>query len=119
MYSRIRSGFALRGTPNKSPALCLALLLVVELSVRIWSIVLVKLKNGPYGPFCNLMGRVTRFELATFGTTNQRSNQLSYTRQTFRVCALFLFARLRQGFGGHSIFLIVRSARNNENRWWS
>ena len=28
------------------------------------------------------MGRVTRFELATPGTTNQCSNQLSYTRQT-------------------------------------
>ena len=73
----------LRGTPNKSPALRLALLLVVELSVRIWSPVLVKLKNGPYGPFFDLMGRVTRFELATFGTTNRRSNQLSYTRHNF------------------------------------
>ena len=31
VYSRIRSGYALRGTPNKSPALRLALLLVVEL----------------------------------------------------------------------------------------
>ena len=28
------------------------------------------------------MGRATRFELATFGTTNRRSNQLSYARQT-------------------------------------
>ncbi len=28
------------------------------------------------------MGRVTGFEPATFGTTNQRSNQLSYTRHT-------------------------------------
>ncbi len=26
------------------------------------------------------MGRATRFELATFGTTNRRSNQLSYAR---------------------------------------
>ena len=32
------------------------------------------------------MGRVTRFELATFGTTNRRSNQLSYTRHT--VCTI-------------------------------
>ena len=97
MYSRIRSGFALRGTPNKSPALRLALLLVVELSVRIWSVVLVKLKNGPDGPFFDLMGRVTRFELATFGTTNQRSNQLSYTRHNFcaQCCAfMFLFSPL-------------------------
>ena len=31
----------------------------------------------------NFMGRVTRFELATFGTTNRRSNQLSYTRHNF------------------------------------
>ena len=90
MYSRIRSPVTLcvpwlRGTPNKSPALCLALLLVVELSVRIWSPVLVKLKNGPFGPFFDLMGRVTRFELATFGTTNRRSNQLSYTRHNFCV----------------------------------
>ena len=61
VYSRIRSSVTLcvtqlRGTPNKSPALCLALLLVVELAVRIWSVVLVKLKNGPYGPFFDLMG---------------------------------------------------------------
>ena len=41
----------------------------------------------PVWAFLNLMGRVTRFELATFGTTNQRSNQLSYTRHNF--CALF------------------------------
>ena len=33
----------------------------------------------------NFMGRVTRFELATFGTTNRRSNQLSYTRHNFWV----------------------------------
>ena len=33
----------------------------------------------------NFMGRVTRFELATFGTTNRRSNQLSYTRHNFLV----------------------------------
>ncbi len=33
----------------------------------------------------NFMGRVTRFELATFGTTNRRSNQLSYTRHNFCV----------------------------------
>ena len=34
VYSRIRSGFALCGTPNKSPALRLALLLVVKLAVN-------------------------------------------------------------------------------------
>lgn len=28
----------------------------------------------------NLMGRMMRFELTTSGTTNQRSNQLSYIR---------------------------------------
>ncbi len=28
----------------------------------------------------NLMGRMKRFELSTSGTTNQRSNQLSYIR---------------------------------------
>ena len=37
----------------------------------------------PFWAFSNLMGRATRFELATFGTTNRRSNQLSYARQTF------------------------------------
>ena len=29
-----------------------------------------------------LMGRITGLEPATFGTTNQRSNQLSYIRHT-------------------------------------
>ena len=51
-------------------------------------------KSGPYqiklNPTVlvglNFMGRVTRFELATFGTTNRRSNQLSYTRHT--VCTI-------------------------------
>ena len=42
----------------------------------------VKRKNGSADPFSCLMGRVTRFELATPGTTNQCSNQLSYTRHT-------------------------------------
>lgn len=32
-----------------------------------------------------MMGRITGLEPATFGTTNQRSNQLSYIRHT--VCA--------------------------------
>ena len=42
-------------------------------------------KNAPgWGTFL-FMGRVTRFELATFGTTNRRSNQLSYTRHNFCV----------------------------------
>lgn len=54
----------------------------------------IKLKNGPDGPFLNLMGRATRFELATFGTTNRRSNQLSYARQTFYAFALSV--RLRR-----------------------
>ena len=68
---------ALGGRPR------LALLLIVELADTIsliWSHDLVKLENAPFGAFFNLMGRVTRFELATFGTTNRRSNQLSYTR---------------------------------------
>ena len=145
VYFRIRSGYALRGTPNKSPALCLALLLVVELGAPfVWLLTLVKLKKRPFGRFFNLMGRVTRlyipncvgplsksqrleirfarsrllfcrtssshltlshkiktrifaglnfmgrvtrFELATFGTTNRRSNQLSYTRHNF--CSIY------------------------------
>ena len=29
-----------------------------------------------------IMGRITGLEPATFGTTNQRSNQLSYIRHT-------------------------------------
>lgn len=43
----------------------------------------------------NFMGRATRFELATFGTTNRRSNQLSYARHNF--VHFYAFAvRLRQ-----------------------
>ena len=38
------------------------------------------------------MGRVTRFELATFGTTNRRSNQLSYTRHNFFASGFDAFA---------------------------
>ena len=37
-------------------------------------------KKAPLGIF--LMGRMTGLEPATFGTTNQRSNQLSYIRHT-------------------------------------
>ena len=40
-------------------------------------------KNAPTERF--IMGRITGLEPATFGTTNQRSNQLSYIRHT--VCA--------------------------------
>ncbi len=37
------------------------------------------------------MGRITGLEPATFGTTNQRSNQLSYIRHTVCAwCAFFL-----------------------------
>ena len=65
--------------------LCLARLLIVELataSYRIWAHLINK-KTAPFGAFFLFMGRVTRFELATFGTTNRRSNQLSYTRHNF------------------------------------
>jgi hypothetical protein len=52
VYFRIRSGKALRGTRNKSPALRLALLLVVELgSPFVWLLTLVKLKKRPFGRF--------------------------------------------------------------------
>ena len=33
-----------------------------------------------------IMGRITGLEPATFGTTNQRSNQLSYIRHTVCAC---------------------------------
>ena len=39
-----------------------------------------KLKTPRLGRF--IMGRITGLEPATFGTTNQRSNQLSYIRHT-------------------------------------
>ena len=39
-----------------------------------------KLKTPRTGRF--IMGRITGLEPATFGTTNQRSNQLSYIRHT-------------------------------------
>ena len=39
-----------------------------------------KIKNARFGRF--IMGRMTGLEPATFGTTNQRSNQLSYIRHT-------------------------------------
>ena len=35
------------------------------------------------------MGRITGLEPATFGTTNQRSNQLSYIRHTVRAKCAF------------------------------
>ena len=38
-------------------------------------------KKSPVGRFL-FLGRMTGFEPATFGTTNQRSNQLSYIRHT-------------------------------------
>gem|GEM_PF-3498504 len=38
-------------------------------------------KNTPNRVFL-FLGRMTGFEPATFGTTNQRSNQLSYIRHT-------------------------------------
>ena len=38
-------------------------------------------RHGPEGVSSN-MGRITGLEPATFGTTNQRSNQLSYIRHT-------------------------------------
>ena len=38
-------------------------------------------KNARWAIFL-FLGRMTGFEPATFGTTNQRSNQLSYIRQT-------------------------------------
>ena len=41
------------------------------------------------------MGRITGLEPATFGTTNQRSNQLSYIRHT--VCAERAITKI---FGG-------------------
>ena len=41
------------------------------------------------------MGRITGLEPATFGTTNQRSNQLSYIRHT--VCAECAIIKI---FGG-------------------
>ena len=46
-------------------------------------------KNTPLGCLF-IMGRITGLEPATFGTTNQRSNQLSYIRHTVghttRIC---------------------------------
>ena len=36
------------------------------------------------------MGRITGLEPATFGTTNQRSNQLSYIRHTLGLATLKL-----------------------------
>ncbi len=41
-------------------------------------------KKIAYGDFF-ILGRMTGFEPATFGTTNQRSNQLSYIRHTHKV----------------------------------
>ena len=41
------------------------------------------------------MGRITGLEPATFGTTNQRSNQLSYIRHT--VCAKCAYILLLGG----------------------
>ena len=40
-----------------------------------------EIKNRPLGDVL-FLGRMTGFEPATFGTTNQRSNQLSYIRHT-------------------------------------
>ena len=42
-----------------------------------------------------IMGRITGLEPATFGTTNQRSNQLSYIRHTVGHTTIIL-----QNFGG-------------------
>ena len=42
-----------------------------------------EIKTPPLWAVFLFLGRVTRFELATFGTTNRRSNQLSYTRHDF------------------------------------
>ena len=61
------------GIPDNSPALCLAHLLIVSSEPP-------KIKNAHNGRF--VMGRMTGLEPATFGTTNQRSNQLSYIRHT-------------------------------------
>ena len=50
----------------------------------------IKLKKPSCDGFLNLMGRATRFELATFGTTNRRSNQLSYARHKLFFCTMVL-----------------------------